>query len=84
MSKIETTEEELLAIEMSFAELTRKFIQEGYDPYACAAVMAKLAFMIYRTSMNDEEYNYMIDSISESRDQIKSFHTVGKLSERLN
>lgn len=83
MSTIKTTDEELLAIEVSFAELTNKFAQEGFSPYACAAVMTKLAFMIYKTSMNDEDYNSMIDSISDSRDQIKSFVEIEKVS-RLN
>ena len=83
MSAIKTTDEELLAIEVSFAELTNKFAQEGFSPYACAAVMTKLAFMIYKTSMNDEDYNSMIDSISDSRDQIKSFVEIEKVS-RLN
>lgn len=83
MSTIKTTDEELLAIEVSFAELTNKFAQEGFSPYACAAVMTKLAFMIYKTSMNDEDYNSMIDSISDSRNQIKSFVEIEKVS-RLN
>jgi len=83
MSTIQTTDEELLAMEISYTQLTSKFTEEGFSPYACAASMVKLAFMIYKTSMNAEEYNLMIDSISDSRDQIKSFADIEKLG-RLN
>jgi hypothetical protein len=83
MSTIKTTDEELMAMEISYAHLTSKFTDEGFNPYACAASMVKLAFMIYKTSMNAEDYNMMIDSISDSRDKIKSFVEVGEVS-RLN
>jgi hypothetical protein len=83
MSTIQTTDEEMLAMEISFTELTNRFTKEGFSPYACAAVMTKLAFMIYKTSMSAEDYNLMIDSISDSRDQIKSFAEIQKTS-RLN
>jgi len=80
---IKTTDEELMAMEISFANLTSKFTDDGFNPYACAAVMTKLALMIYKTSMDNEEYNLMVDSISNSRDQIKSFTEVAKIG-RLN
>ena len=70
---ITTTDEEMLAMEISFAELTNKFTQEGFSPYACAAVMTKIAFMIYKSSMSAEDYNLMIDEISDSRDKIRTF-----------
>lgn len=81
--EIETRDEELMAMEISYAELTHKFIQEGFNQYACAASMIKLAFMIYKSSMSAEDYNLMVDSISESRDRIKSFSEIEKFS-RLN
>jgi len=73
MTTIKTTDEEMLAIEVSFAELTSKFTQEGFSPYACAAVMTKIAFMIYKSSMSPEDYDLMIDSISDSRNMIRTF-----------
>jgi len=72
-----------MAMEISFASLTSKFTDEGYSPYACAAIMTKLAFMIYKTTLDAEEYNLMIDSISDNRNHIKSFSEVAKIS-RLN
>lgn len=83
MSTIKTTDEELMAMDISYTDLTARFIQEGFSPYACAASMVKIAFMIYKTSLDAEEYNLMIDSISDSRDKIKSITDLQKLS-RLN
>ena len=83
MTTINTTDEELMAMEISYANLTHKFVEEGFSQYACAASMAKLAFMIYKSSLNAEEYNAMINSISDSRDRIKSFSEIEKFS-RLN
>jgi hypothetical protein len=83
MSKITTNDDELLAIEISYGELTRKFAEEGINPFACAAVMTKLAFMIYKTSLNAEDYNAMINEISDNRDKIRSFEEYGSAG-RLN
>lgn len=70
---MQTTDDEMLAIEIAYGELTRKFTEEGVNPFACAAVMTKLAFMIYKTSLNAEDYNTMINEISDNRDKIRSF-----------
>ena len=83
MTTIETTDEELMAMEISYANLTHKFVEEGFSQYACAASMVKLAFMIYKSSLNAEDYNTMINSISDNRDRIKSFSEIEKFS-RLN
>ena len=73
MTTMNSSDEQMLALEMSFAELTNKFVKEGFDPYACAAIMTKIAFMIYKSSMTSEDYNLMIDEISNSRDAIMTF-----------
>lgn len=83
MTTVNTSDEELMAMEISYAELTHKFVEDGFNQYACAASMIKLAFMIYKSSLDAEEYNLMIDSISDSRDKIKSFAEIEKFS-RLN
>ena len=38
-----------------------------------AAVMLAQALTIYKSAMNEEDYNRMVDSISASRDQVKTF-----------
>jgi hypothetical protein len=73
MSNIKTTDDELMAIEMSYMMLTNKFMDDGFSPHACAAIMTKLAMMIYKTTLDAEDYNSMINSIADSRNMIKSF-----------
>jgi len=85
MSSIKTTDDEMIALEISYGELTRRFAEEGINPFACAAVMVKLALMIYKTSLNDEEYNLMVDSISDSRNHIRSMaEYANNASSRMN
>jgi hypothetical protein len=38
-----------------------------------AAVMMAQALTIYKSAMSEEDYNHMVDSISASRDQVKTF-----------
>ena len=38
-----------------------------------AAVMMAQALSIYRSGMDEEDYNRMVDSISASRSQVKTF-----------
>lgn len=83
MTTINISDEKMLILETSFMNLTTRCIDDGFSPYACAAIMTKLAFMIYKTSMNAEDYNAMINSISDSRDRIKSFDELQQKS-RLN
>ena len=54
-------------------ELTNRFSDQGISPMASAAIMVKLALMIYKTSLDPEEYNSMVDNISDSRNLIKRF-----------
>ena len=73
MTTIKTSDEQMIALEVSFAELTNRFVKEGFDPYACAAIMTKIAFMIYKSSMTPEDYDLMINEISNNRNNIRTF-----------
>lgn len=73
MTTINSNDDELLAIEIAYGELTRKFTEDGVNPFACAAIMTKIAFMIYKSGLNAEDYDAMINTISDNRDQIRSF-----------
>ena len=44
-----------------------------HGPMEVAAVMMTQALSIYKSSMDDEEYNRMVDMISASRTQVKTF-----------
>ena len=44
-----------------------------YKPMEVAAVMMAISLSMYKTSMNEEEYNSMVDTISASRSSVKTF-----------
>lgn len=46
----------------------------NHGPMQVAAIMMTQALSIYRTALTEDEYNRMVDSISSSRNQIKTFH----------
>lgn len=53
-------------------QMTGEIIAEGQKPFAVAAVLTMVALQIYKTSLSENDYNKMVDSISESRDKVKS------------
>lgn len=67
---IETNDNDLMIVEATYMELAAKFTESGISPMISAAVMAKLALMLYKSSLSNEEYNGMVDTISESRNAI--------------
>ena len=43
------------------------------DPLEVAAVLATTALSIYKTTLSDEDFNNMVDAISDNRMNIMSF-----------
>jgi hypothetical protein len=46
---------------------------EQYGGMEVAAIMMTQALSIYKSTMTAEDYNRMVDSISASRDHVKTF-----------
>jgi hypothetical protein len=44
-----------------------------YGAMEVAAIMMTQALTIYKSAMSEEDYNNMVDSISESRNKVKTF-----------
>lgn len=44
-----------------------------YGAMEVAAIMMTQALTIYKSAMSDEDYNSMVDSISNSRNKVKTF-----------
>jgi hypothetical protein len=44
-----------------------------YGAMEVAAIMMTQALTIYKSAMNEEDYNNMVDSISASRGKVKTF-----------
>lgn len=47
-----------------------------YGAMEVAAVMMAQALSIYKTSMSEDDYNSIVDSISASRSKVQTFTTV--------
>jgi hypothetical protein len=66
------TDTKLEQLYSNFLEFTDHMVGQ-YDPMAVAGVMMAQAMSIYKTSMDEQEYNMMVDSISANRDKVKKF-----------
>lgn len=53
--------------------LTRDIFEENIHPHLLAAILLKIALQVYRTSFNDEQFNLIVDKISEDRDRVEPF-----------
>ena len=71
----ENAELQLLTEQMY--QVTGELIAREHKPFEIAAVYAMIAMQIYKTALNEEEYNLMVDAISLSRDKVKPLTEVG-------
>jgi hypothetical protein len=60
---------ELYSNYMKFTET----MSEKYDALAIAGIMTAQALSIYRTMLSEEDYNQIVDNISDSRDLVHTF-----------
>lgn len=49
---------------------TAEYIKNGHDVLAVSALMVRIGLELYKTSLDDEGYDKMVDFISENRNQI--------------
>jgi len=66
------TDAKLQRLYNQYLEFTDHMVIE-HDPMSVAAIMMAQALSIYKTGMNEEDYNRMVDTISASRNQVKTF-----------
>ena len=65
-------EKEMQLIADRIYKFTGDIIAENNDPFAVAAIFTMVALQIYKTRLSEKDYNEIVNSISENRDQIKS------------
>jgi hypothetical protein len=49
---------------------TAEYIKNGHDVLEVSALMIRIGLELYRTSLDEEGYDKMVDFISENRNQI--------------
>jgi hypothetical protein len=57
----------------TLVKVTAELVNNGYDAMEISAVMTRVAMQIYKTKLSTEDYNRMVDFISQSRDDIQPF-----------
>lgn len=62
-------QEELYAKYLKFTDL----MLEDYEPLQIAAIMSVIALSMYKTCLDDEGFNNIIDKISVSRNSVRPF-----------
>jgi len=65
------TKQELEDLYQDYWSIHSKKIDENHSPLEIAAVILAQALSIYKTCLDNEDYNKMIDNISEMRDNVK-------------
>ena len=58
--------------EQQYLEFTDHMCSE-HGPLEVAAVMMAQSLTIYKSALGEEEYNLMVDNISNSRNKVKAF-----------
>jgi hypothetical protein len=66
------TDRKLQQLYDNYLEFTDHMVSK-HSPMEVAAIMMTQALSLYRSSLNEDEYNKMVDMISMSRTQIKTF-----------
>jgi len=56
-----------------YMKFTDDMVGEYQSVLEIAAVMLAQSLSIYKTTMNDEDYNRMVDNISSARDKVQKF-----------
>lgn len=69
------SDQKLQKLYEQYFEFTDHMVSQ-YDPSAVAAIMLTQALSIYRTTMTEQDYNSMVDSISAKRDRVQIFQGI--------
>ena len=57
----------------TFFKLALQEITQGANPSEVCGVMVAIASRMYRTTMNDEDFQKMMETIAESADKIQPY-----------
>jgi len=69
---------DLIIVADRIYKTTTELMIEGHQQFAIAAALTMVAMQIYKSSLSKEDYDKMVDSISDSRDQVMSLNDIVK------
>ena len=70
---MEYDEEEFQALYTEYISLTNELL-ENFDILMIAAIMTTIGFSLYKTSLSDEDYNKIVDSMYDLKDDIATLN----------
>jgi hypothetical protein len=70
--KATMTDKKLQRLYEQYLEFTDHMCSE-HGPLEVAAIMMAQSLTIYKSALSEEEYNLMVDNISNSRNKVKAF-----------
>jgi len=71
---MEEADQNISTMNAELLNMLEKWATDGYNAAEIAAVITLMGLRIYRTTLEDADYNAMIDSISLLRDKIQTFN----------
>jgi len=70
---MEYDEEEFQALYTEYISLTNELL-ENFDVLMIAAIMTTIGFSLDKTSLSDEDYNKIVDSMYDLKDDIATLN----------
>ena len=67
-------DDNLEALYYKFWDMNSKLIAEGFHPLEIAGILTAQALALYKTVLSDDEFESIVDSISESRDRVQKIN----------
>lgn len=66
--------DELEDLYQKYWSVHNEMLEQGHDPMAIAGVLVAHALIMYKTVLPRDEFEQMVDSISESRDKVHTLN----------
>ena len=80
----EDNTEQMMKMYDDLYKVMGNWLQQDNESLAVAAVLMATALRVYRTSLSDDDYDQMMDYLSDTRDNIEKFPTPEELNTKLN
>ena len=77
-------EEQMMKMYDDLYQMMGNWMTQENESLAVAAVLMATALRVYRTSLSDEDYDQMMDYLSDTRDNIEKFPSPEEINSKLN
>lgn len=76
--------EQMLKMYDDLYAMMTNWMSQDNESLAVAAVLMATALRVYRTTLSDEDYDQMMNYLSDTRDNIEKFPSPEELANKLN